>query len=146
MRHHFSFLTQEEASRGQSLVELALMFPLLLFILVGVLDLGRAYYAYVTITNAAREGASYGAGNPAVYDDNGQPSLNTAGICGQAVAEAAGSGFTISCSNVTVTAPNGLDSGDNIVVSITANFQPIIGSIIGWGTVSLHATASMIIL
>ncbi len=45
---------------GQSLVELALTLPLLFLILFGTIDLGRAYFAYVTITNAAREGARYG--------------------------------------------------------------------------------------
>lgn len=45
--------------KGQSLVELALVFPLLLLILLGIIDFGRVYFAYVTITNASREGARY---------------------------------------------------------------------------------------
>ncbi len=45
---------------GQSLVEVALTLPLLFLILFGTIDLGRAYFAYVTITNASREGARYG--------------------------------------------------------------------------------------
>ncbi len=47
--------------RGQSLVELAIMLPILLIILLGVVDFGRVFYAYVTITNASREGARYGS-------------------------------------------------------------------------------------
>lgn len=49
--------------RGQSLVEFALVLPLLVLIVFGVLDLGRAFYALITITNAAREGARYGITN-----------------------------------------------------------------------------------
>lgn len=47
--------------RGQALVELAMLLPILLIILLGIIDFGRVFYAYVTITNAAREGARYGS-------------------------------------------------------------------------------------
>jgi len=38
------------------LVEFALVLPLLLLMLVGIADLGRAFTTYIAITNAAREG------------------------------------------------------------------------------------------
>lgn len=44
-------------SRGQSMVEFALILPLLVLVLVGIFDIGRAFFAYIAITNAAREGA-----------------------------------------------------------------------------------------
>ncbi len=44
-------------SRGQSLVEFALIIPIFLLLLVSIFDLGRAVFAYNTLTNAAREGA-----------------------------------------------------------------------------------------
>jgi Flp pilus assembly protein TadG len=43
--------------RGAELVEFALMLPILLVILAGLWDFGRAYRTYQAITNAAREGA-----------------------------------------------------------------------------------------
>src|SRR5688572_17121227 len=43
--------------RGQALVEFALIIPLFLLLLVGIFDLGRAVFAFNTLTNAAREGA-----------------------------------------------------------------------------------------
>jgi len=49
--------------RGQALVEFALVFPLIVLILFGVFDLGRAIYAYNTIGNAARLGARIAAVN-----------------------------------------------------------------------------------
>lgn len=55
--------------RGQALVELAIMLPILLIILLGVIDFGRVFYAYVTITNAAREGARYGSLHPGPVPD-----------------------------------------------------------------------------
>jgi Flp pilus assembly protein TadG len=42
---------------GQALVEFALIIPLFLLVLVAIFDLGRAVFAYNTLTNAAREGA-----------------------------------------------------------------------------------------
>lgn len=43
--------------RGQSLVEFALILPILLILLVGLLDLGRAVAAYNSVSNGARSGA-----------------------------------------------------------------------------------------
>lgn len=42
---------------GQSLAEFALVIPVLLLLFMGILDFGRAIYAYNTLSNAAREGA-----------------------------------------------------------------------------------------
>ena len=48
-------------NRGQSLVEFVLLLPVLLILLAGLLDLGRLYFAYVAVTDAAAEGAAYAA-------------------------------------------------------------------------------------
>lgn len=50
-------LRAAERSKGQSLVEFALVLPIFILVLVGILDLGRAVYAYNTLNNAAREGS-----------------------------------------------------------------------------------------
>ena len=47
--------------RGQSLVELALMLPVLGILLIGTIDFARVYYAAMAIDQAARAGAAYGA-------------------------------------------------------------------------------------
>jgi Flp pilus assembly protein TadG len=48
---------RKKSERGAELVEFALMLPILLVILAGLWDFGRAYRTYQAITNAAREGA-----------------------------------------------------------------------------------------
>ena len=53
--------TNREA--GQSLVELALVLPVLLLILVGAIEVGRMGYAAIEVSNAARAGVAYGAQN-----------------------------------------------------------------------------------
>lgn len=45
---------------GQSLVETAMVLPVLAFLTFGLLDFGRAYYFQVAVTNAAREGSRSG--------------------------------------------------------------------------------------
>lgn len=50
---------------GVALVEFALVAPILLLVIVGIVDVGRSINAYVTISNAAREGAHYAALHPA---------------------------------------------------------------------------------
>jgi Flp pilus assembly protein TadG len=44
-------------SRGQSLVEFALVLPLFLLLFFAIVDMGRAVFVYNSVTNAAREGA-----------------------------------------------------------------------------------------
>lgn len=44
-------------SRGQTLVEFALILPLFCLIVFGLFDIGRAVYAYNTVSNAARAAA-----------------------------------------------------------------------------------------
>jgi TadE-like protein len=50
-----------EGQRGQSLVEFAISSILLALLMMGLLDLSRAYYFAVNIQGAAREGARHGA-------------------------------------------------------------------------------------
>ena len=49
---------------GQSLLEFAFALPVLLILLLGVLDVGRMYFTFLAIQNAAGEGALYAAINP----------------------------------------------------------------------------------
>ncbi len=49
--------SRKPAGRGQALVEFALVIPIFLVVMVALFDLGRAVFAYNTLTNAAREGA-----------------------------------------------------------------------------------------
>ena len=57
-------------TRGQSLVEFALILPVFALLFAATLDLGRLFYSQITLTNAAREGAFQGAQTPNSYDDD----------------------------------------------------------------------------
>lgn len=48
---------RDGGARGQSLVEFALVLPIILLVIVGFFEIGRAVFAYNTIANAARQGA-----------------------------------------------------------------------------------------
>ncbi|MDQ2693088.1 MAG: pilus assembly protein, partial [Chloroflexota bacterium] len=48
-------------SRGQAIVEFAIVLPILLMVLVGVLEVGRMIFIYAAVTNASREAARYGS-------------------------------------------------------------------------------------
>jgi Flp pilus assembly protein TadG len=53
--------TRNAKSRGQTLVEFALILPVFLTLTLGVVDGARIFSAYIAITNGAREGALYAA-------------------------------------------------------------------------------------
>lgn len=47
--------------RGATAVEVALLLPIVLFLVMGIVDFGRAMHAQITLTQAAREGARVAA-------------------------------------------------------------------------------------
>jgi Flp pilus assembly protein TadG len=47
--------------RGSELIELAIVTPILLFIIAGIMDFGFLFQRYEVVTNAAREGARLGS-------------------------------------------------------------------------------------
>jgi hypothetical protein len=58
---------------GQTLVEYALVLPVLLLLLLGIMDFGIVVFKYNTIANAAREGARFGivrAGDAGLIEDH----------------------------------------------------------------------------
>jgi Flp pilus assembly protein TadG len=54
---------------GASLVEFAILLPVMVFLLMGVIEIGRYTYYAVLAANAARAGAQYGSQNTTTADD-----------------------------------------------------------------------------
>jgi len=48
-----------QKQKGQSMVELSIAFIVLLMLLAGVIDMGRAFFTYSALQDAAQEGAAY---------------------------------------------------------------------------------------
>jgi Flp pilus assembly protein TadG len=89
MRFLARFCILCKADHGASLVELALVTPILFLLLMGAVDFGRAYYVGLEVADAAHAGAEYGSQNPS----------STAGITAAARQSAP------NLSNLTVTPP-----------------------------------------
>jgi Flp pilus assembly protein TadG len=49
--------TSRRRGRGQALTEFALLVPVMVFLIIGAIDTGRAVVAYNTLSNAARHGS-----------------------------------------------------------------------------------------
>jgi hypothetical protein len=57
----FSTWLKPHNERGQSMVEMALAFPILLLVLAGTLEVGKYFNDYLTVLDATREAARYAA-------------------------------------------------------------------------------------
>lgn len=95
----------KKKERGAVAVEMAIVLPVLLLLVIGIMEFGRALNVQVSLTQAAREGARHAAIH---YDDG---SLDVAGTAATAAPSLAGLGMGVtsnagSCSegsDVTVT-------------------------------------------
>jgi Flp pilus assembly protein TadG len=103
------------SQRGAALIEMALTFPLLLLVAVGIFEFGRAYQTWQVLTNAAREGARVAVlPNPTDSPDTrvrtylqigGLNYDSSVGVAVDPVTVSLGTGGTASASQVTVTYP-----------------------------------------
>ena len=55
---------KKDKSRGQTMVELALVLPIMLLVVLGLVEFGRALFIYTVVSNAAREGVRAGLVDP----------------------------------------------------------------------------------
>jgi Flp pilus assembly protein TadG len=67
------FFGDRDDDRGQSLVEFALLLPLMILIITGLFDVARAVWESNTLAYAAREGTRYAI----VHGTAGSPAANT---------------------------------------------------------------------
>jgi len=123
---------QHRTVRGQSLVEFALIVSVVSLMLLGLLDVGRAFHAYIVITNAAREGARYGTMHP----EDGT------GIRTRAISEAENSGIVVVSDDVGI-AGSGV-SGDPMVVTVDYDFALLTAWVVGRDSLSLRGRAEMV--
>lgn len=110
---------------GQSLVEFSLVLPIFLVLVFSLVDFGRAFYTWMIITNAAREGARAGA---VQLDENGINQKLYASFC---------SNYPSSCaldtSRMSVTKTNVQGSrGTEVSVDISYDFDYVtpLGSVL----------------
>ena len=118
-RDHHGGYARRARSHGQALVELAIILPILLFLLLGALDLGRVYYANITVSSAAKEAAlnaSSGSANPAAA----------------AVNESRGGFVTVAAGDVTTVYSDSTNEcsdaasfGATVTATVDAQFQSI---------------------
>ena len=142
--------------RGQALAEMAVMVPFLVIGMMGMLDLGRAFYYQISLTNAVREAARYGAlpyytglspacsaVPPAASPGANCPVPGDQKIRDRLAQELTGTGFVIDPAKIQVLPAEGRrvqDCGTSgscqYAITVTATYQfkfitPIIGDLIG---------------
>jgi Flp pilus assembly protein TadG len=128
----------KRGERGQSLVETAVVFPILVLLLAAIIDFGRAFDAYIILTNAAREGARFGSTNP---------ELPEADVKQLVVDDVLGSGTNVTrmtgfgLDNVAVTGQH--EGSTEVVVTVTFQFDLWFGRLIGIPQLTLTKTAEM---
>ena len=113
---------RRRAERGNSAVEFALLVPVLVLLVCGGVDFGRAFYAYVTVSSTAHEAARFAARFPGA-------SVSTAALQTVVAGESQGTirlMGTPSGGNATLTGPT-LEGTDEqlTAVRLTYQFNPI---------------------
>jgi Flp pilus assembly protein TadG len=95
---------------GQAFVEFALVMPLLVLLLMGILQFGLAFHNYLSITDATRVGARAAAVK------------RTAGACAAATTAiqntVSAKQWSEISTRITCTTPDGTDTGDPVKVTV----------------------------
>ena len=128
--------------RGQSLLEVALLTPLLVAMVLGAIEIGRYAFLSILVGNAARAGAAYGAQslaqsatpanqtvNPGIlqaadndFQNNGQDitklSVSSSQTCG---CDNGGAFISLSCNSDPTTACPGTNNHWIVLVSVTTS-------------------------
>lgn len=128
MKKIFKFKKNE---KGQSLVEFALVLPILILLILGMVEFGWILNGQITLTSAAREGA-----RAAIVCENPE-AAQTAAIT--AVTNSVGAS---SLTNVTTTLPTFNTETKQAVVNVNAQITPIVGLFFS-SDVNLTAKAEM---
>ena len=135
-------------TRGQAIVELALLLPLLLLLLSTAADLGRIFHSRITVSNAARAGALEASRHPTSYVAGGACDPNVNRIYCAIVAESTGSILTVTPLSVAVACtPNPCAEalGNTIAVTVSGQFHmitPFMGAFFGGQTFPITSTAT----
>ncbi|MBI3750511.1 MAG: PKD domain-containing protein [Chloroflexi bacterium] len=137
------------AHPGQSLVEFALVLPVLLLLTLIAVDFGRVYLGWINLQNMARIGANFAANHPTAWLTPNDTDAITQ-YQHQMASDAAATNCTLN--PVTPPSPTFSDAdgdgittgiGDHATVRLTCSFRvitPIISNIVG-GAVSVSASA-----
>lgn len=119
-------------TRGQSLVEFALVAPVLLLIVLFAVDFGRLYMGWITINGMARIGANYAAQHPHAWTTPGDPAARAEYLSLMSASQGA-----LNCALVAPPAPSfpeGRSVGKPAMVNIDCNFRlsaPLISMVTG---------------
>lgn len=127
--------------KGQSIVEFALIVPILLLLIMGTLDFGRVFYVKIALQSAAREGAYY------VSYNTGDKSNCSGGICFQDTilavqSEANNLGVKVIPADITVIGD--LTQGTPVEVSVEQVVNLFIFNFIS-GPIHVESTARMLV-
>jgi Flp pilus assembly protein TadG len=102
---------QESTEQGQTLVEFALVLPLLAILLFGIIQFGIVYNHYIDLTDAVRAGARKAAVSRQTTDPSGPVGVTKAAVISSA------SDITVDPNKITVT--SGWQPGDDVTVQAT---------------------------
>lgn len=125
MKKYFNLWRKGED--GQAMVEFALILPIFLLILCGIIDFGWLFYNQLSLNNACREGARYAVVNTA---DNADTQAIINHIENSEIHVFANDGVDIT---VTYSSPGDPTAGD-ITVNMSADisfFTPVLSTIMG---------------
>jgi Flp pilus assembly protein TadG len=147
--------TFRHAEHGQSMVEFAIGLVVILLLLAGLLDLGRIYFTFVTLEDAAGEAALYLALNPACPHADSGPQCADPNNAEYRARNAGGSEVEWTAATILVdipTLPDGTsvyDVGEPVSVTIQYPYRlimPLIPKIAGINPITLSVHASQVII
>jgi Flp pilus assembly protein TadG len=131
---------KKHTEQGQSLVEMAMALLILLLLVGGVVDLGRAFFTFMALRDSVQEGALYGSVNPTLTQEIKNHVLSNSDMVPD----------IITSDDITVIIVGAACTGNGIQVTATyPDFpitMPFMGAVLGSQTIPISATVTDTIL
>lgn len=143
-------LIHNRSEKGQSMLELAVSLVFILILLAGTADVGRAFFTYIALRDAAQEGAAYATLDPTgcariehrIRTTSSQPvDMNSSAVQVE---------IQIDGTSCNLASPSQACFGNEVWVKVTyPNFRivtPFLGTFVGSQTIPISASVRNTIL
>ena len=147
-----AFKRRRSSQKGTSVVEFAIILPLLLLLLMGIIDLGALFWVNITMQHAVREGTRYAITGRVDLDPDETEKLRPRAVAEKIKLSSLGLYDSVVTGSIIVTDPDGNEladfggPGETVVIKLRCSWPlltPLVRPFFDGGTYNFTVSSTM---